>query len=365
LVTVISSIILYAPFILHSNNWFGLKIENSKPDYIYKNFDGPLYVIAAKTFYKKDLIDIPGKGFIISLPLSDKYFAAHLPIYPLLIRLFSFIGYLKSMVFVNLLSTVLFALFFYFFIKQFKLSDKPHILTAVMLFLPRFLVVRSVGAPESLFLLLIFISIYFFEKNNYLGSGIAGGLAVMTKTPGILLFAGYFLVFFERWLRTKKIDPRWFYISLIPTGLFLVFLLYYFQYGDFLAYFHTGGVVSMPYPFSVFNNNAKWVGTAWLEEIVLYFFIYLLAIMKLKDTKYRSLFYFPAIFFSALVFVQHRDISRYALPLWPFTCIAFDKFFTSKKFILVCIILIPALYMYAWNFLISNIMPIADWAPFL
>jgi len=365
LVTVISSIILYLPFILHSDNWLGLKISNPKLDYIYKNFDGPFYIIPAKTLYKKDLIDIPGKGLIISLPLSDKYFAAHLPLYPILIRLFSFIGYLKSMVFVNLLSTVLFALFFYYFIKKLNLSEKPFILTIIMLFLPRFLVVRSVGAPEGLFLLLIFISIYFFEKKSYLYSGIAGALATMTKIPGILLFAGYMLVFFEKWLKTKKIDFKWLSILLIPLGLLAVFLLYYFQYGDFLAFFHTGGVVAMPYPFSVFNSSSKWVITGWLEEIVVYFFIYLLAILNLKDTKYRSLFYFPLVFFFALTFVQHRDISRYALPIWPFACIAFGKLFTSKKFITALIIILPAIYLYAWNFLLTNIVPISDWSPFL
>jgi len=63
--------------------------------------------------------------------------------------------------------------------------------------------------------------------------------------------------------------------------------------------------------------------------------------------------------------VQHRDISRYSLPLWPLACIAFENFLTSKKFLTVAAILLLGIFFYAWNFLIYNIMPINEWLPFL
>ena len=79
----------------------------------------------------------------------------------------------------------------------------------------------------------------------------------------------------------------------------------------------------------------------------------------------QILFCFGLIFFIALILVQHRDISRYALPLLPIALITFEKFFTSKKFLIVLIVLIPAIYAYAWNFMLVNVAPISDWAPFL
>jgi len=194
---------------------------------------------------------------------------------------------------------------------------------------------------------------------------LVGALATMTKTPGILLFGAYGLVFLETLIREKKFSLRWLWVSLIPVGLLVVFGLYKIQYSDFFAYFHTGGVVPMPYPFAVFNAQAKWVDTPWLEEIMMYFILYLFAIVTLKDTKYRSMFYFPLLFFIFGSFVQHRDLSRYLLPLWPFAAIAFEKKLASKKFILVLLILLPALYFYAWNFLLFNIIPVADWRPFV
>ena len=347
-----STIILWLPFILH--------IDGRGFDYVYRHYDGPLYVIAAKNFY----VNVP------------KYFAAHLPLYPALIKtgreVLNFVGlnsdklaYLKSMLLVNLAATTVLAGVFYFVVKKFRLTRKAWLLTAVFLFLPRFLIVRSVGSPESLFLLFILASLYFFENRNYLWAGLFGGLSVMTKSPGILLFGAYSLVIIERLLKTKKVDRSYWWLLLIPLGLLAVFILYWRQYGDFLAYFHSGDNIHLVFPFAVFDFQKLWVGTAWLEEIIFYFFMYGLTVLTLWKSKFRSFFYFSLVFFIATLFIQHRDIARYSLPLWPLTVIAFEKFFTSSKFKIVFLLLMAGIFFYAWNFLPYNVMPIADWAPFL
>lgn len=358
---LLSTFILWLPFILRVPSWFGINIDLNNFLYIYKNYDGILYIIPAKTLYNPNLIQEISQSLMKPL-----YFAAHLPLYPVFIRLFSYIfGYLKSMIFVNVLFTCILACFFYFFVKKLKISEKPIVLTIVFLFLPRFLIVRSVGAPESLFILLILSSLFFFEKKKYLISCILAGLSAMTKTPGILLFIVYIFVFIEEYLNKKKVNWNFLFTIFVPIGILLVFLLYFFQYGDFFAYFHTGGIVPMSFPFSVFNHGLKWVGTVWLEDIIFYFFIYALTVVTLKRSKYRSFFYFSLVFLTASILVQHRDIARYTLPIWPIAIIAFEKFFTSRKFLAVFIILLPAIYMYAWNFMTQNYMPIADWTPFL
>lgn len=238
-------------------------------------------------------------------------------------------------------------------------------LASVLLFLPRFLVVRSVGAPESLFILLILLSLYFFEKEKFWLAGLFGGLSAMTKTPGILLFPAYIFVIIESYVKSKIFNFKWLYLFLIPFGLFIVFGIYAIQYKDFFAYFNSGDNIHLVFPFSVFNFQKPWVGTAWLEDVIFYYFIYGLTIIYLKNIKYRSFFYFSLVFFTATLFVQHRDISRYSLALWPLALIAFEKFFTSKKFLIIFIILLPAIFLYAWNFLLYNVMPISDWSAFL
>jgi 4-amino-4-deoxy-L-arabinose transferase-like glycosyltransferase len=366
-IVLISTFIVWSPFILRMTSLLGMKIDEPSFLTIYKQYDGPLYIVPAKTFYNSKAID----NLHLEVTSSNKYFAAHFPGYPILIRLMSLIrpigdlAYLKSMIGVNLLSTIALVLFFYYLLKKFKLTKSPLILASLLLFLPRFLVVRSAGSPESLFMLLILLSLYFFEKEKYLLAGLLGGLATMTKSPGILLLGGYGLVFLEKWFKERKIRWEWLGILLIPLGLLAVFGIYAIQYKDFLAYFHSGDNIHLVFPYSVFNFQKNWVGTAWLEDIVFYYFIYGLAIIYLKKSKYRSFFYFGLVFFIATVFVQHRDISRYSLPLWPLTLIAYEKFFTSKKFLIVFIILLPAIFLFAWNFLLFNTMPISDWAAFL
>lgn len=329
---------------------------------VYANYDGPLYIVVAKTFYDPSTI----QSLQVGLNLHPEYFAAHLPFYPFFIALIGpIIGYLRAMIVVNVGFTVLLAFLLHYVVRDLNLSRKPLLLTGVFLFLPRFLVVRSIGSPESLFMLLILGSLYLFEKNRLVFSGILGALAVATKLPGILLFVTYGLVYLERYISNKEFSWKSLYIFIVPVGLLGVFGLYAIQYNDFLAYFHTNAVVPLVSPYAVFNQAAKWVGTIWLEDAIFYFGIYAATIIALRNSIHRSFYYFAIVFFVATTFVEHRDIARYSLPLWPFAVIAAEKIITSKRFLLASAIIIPAIYLYAWNFIGHNVAPIADWKAFL
>lgn len=372
LIVLTSTVIAWMPFII-----------KGQFSTIYRHFDGPLYIIPAKTAYNPQVFKQIDRE--PTLPHNPLYYAAHLPLYPLFIRIGAFaIGYLKSMLAVTVVSTIVLAWVFYYFLKRFHITKHPLLLTSVFLFLPRFLVVRSVGSPEPLFLLFIISSLFFFEKRNYLLAGLLGGFAAMTKSPGILLFPAYIFVLAESWIAghlthrhitfiqddenahlTSRWNGKWLFLFLIPAGLMAVFALYYIQYKDFFAYFHSGDNIHLLFPYSVFNASAPWVGTAWLEDILFYFALYISTCVVLWKSKYRSFFYFSFIFLSATLCVQHRDISRYSLPLWLLAAIAFERFLTSKKALVVGGILLLGIYMYAWNFLNANSMPISEWLPFL
>lgn len=329
---------------------------------VYANYDGPLYIIVAKTFYDPSAI----QNLQVGLNLNPEYFAAHLPLYPAFIAIIGpIVGYLRAMIVTNVAFTVLLTFLLYYVVKELNLSRKPLLLAGVFLFLPRFLVVRSIGSPESLFILLILGSLYLFERNRLVCSGILGALAVATKLPGILLFVAYGLVYMERYLHNREFSWKALYTLIIPLGLLGVFGIYAAQYNDFLAYFHTNAVVPLVSPYAVFNAAAKWVGTIWLEDVIFYFGIYAATIVVLRHSIYRSFFYFAVTFFVATIFVEHRDIARYSLPLWPLAVIAGEKMITSKKFLLASLIILPAVYLYAWNFIGNNAAPIADWKAFL
>ncbi|MBU3935557.1 hypothetical protein KJ909_02690, partial [Patescibacteria group bacterium] len=74
---------------------------------------------------------------------------------------------------------------------------------------------------------------------------------------------------------------------------------------------------------------------------------------------------YPAIFTLATLFVAHRDISRYLAPVYPFIFLAFPKFLTRPSTKIVFLLLLPALILFAVNFVTQNTAPIADWAAYL
>lgn len=331
---------------------------------LYKHWDGALYILVAKSWYN------PESWLLKQFPLglSPQYFPAHFPLYPFLISLLApIIGYLKSMLIWPVLFAAGYACLFYYFVKKFKLTSKPLLLSLVALFFtPRFFVVRSAPAPETIFIFLVLLSMTFFLEKRYFLASLVAALSVWLRSPGLLLFAGYGLYFLSQIWQKRKMVWNAFWLFLGPLSLGLLFGFYYLKTNDFWAYFHSGDNIHLLFPpFQVFNQQATWVGTGWLEEVLFVFYFYLLALFTLyQNQKLRPVFYFMLVYFLAIISVEHRDISRYSLGMLPFGLIAFEKFLTNKKVVLTGLILLPALYVYAWNFLLHNVAPITQWQLF-
>lgn len=367
--TILITFLVWLPHLLALKNFWGLNFSDGF-NTIYRNFDGMEYVIIAKTFYRREIL--------ATLPqsLPAEYFASHFPGYSVLINFFApILGYLKSMLFISLLSTILAAWAFYKLIFDFKLSSHPLFLSLLFLILPaRWLIVHSVGSSEPLFLFFLISAIYFFMKFETEGkfslillSGIFGFLAQFTRPPAILLFIG--LSFYLLWkLIAKKASVSILRITttaipllLIPAGLILIFYWYSQSLGDFWAYFHSGDNIHLTFPpFQVFNREQFWVGDIWLEEIV---YIFLLGFLGVCYLFKKGLYPMAAValtYLLASTLIAHRDISRYILPITPFILIAFEKILTSREFKIILPIIALAIYLYSQNFILSNVAPIPN-----
>lgn len=372
LVTVFSTLLIWLPHFLNLSSFLGLNFSNGIAT-IYRNFDGLEYVVIAKTFYKPELIAS------IPLALPANYYAAHFPGYALAILLFAPItGFLKSMIFTSLLFTLLSVLAFYYLVKDFKLTQNPLFLSLVFLVLPaRWVIVRSVGSAEPMFIFFVLMTFYFFLKFETLQktkfillASIFGALAQFTRPPGILIFIALSLyivvkifkvtdknLFFKFWQAIRSYHS----LLLIPLSLMLVFYWYKIAYQDFFAYFHSGDNIHLTaLPFPVFNKNQFWVGDIWLEDIVYVYLLGFLAVSFLIKSKLYSFAAFVITYLIASSFVAHRDISRYALPIFPFALIAYEKVLTSKEFKIILPIILLAIYLYSQNFLIENVAPIPN-----
>lgn len=352
--TLVVALLVWLPHILALPNFWGLSFKEGFST-IYRNFDGLEYIVIAKTFYNPQAIS----SLPQSLPAS--YFASHFPGYAILIALFApFLGYLKSMLFVSILSTIFACFAFYFLIRDFKLTSYPLFLSLLFLILPaRWLIVHSVGASEPTFILFIILAIYFFMKfeqskklSTIILASFFGLLAQTVRPPGILLFIAlsFYLLFRRRFSLP---------LLMIPLGLLGVFYLYGQTYGDFLAYFHSGDNIHLTFPpFQVFNKFQFWVGDIWLEDIIYIFILGFLGAVLLVKQKLYPMAFFVLTYLSAASLVAHRDISRYLLPISPFILIAFEKILTSREFKIILPIILLAIYLYAQNFILQNTAPV-------
>ena len=371
LATLASTLLIWLPFIIGLGQ--GMLT-------VFANYDGPNFIVIAKTLYNKELIRAS-----FSLPIPLEYYPAHLPGYPLLIKFsdFFFPG-TWAMLLSTLITAILAVLTFYLFVKKFKLTNSPVWLSIIFLFLPaRWLVVHSIGSPEPLFIFALLASFYFFKSAlspvsenliskkkiitiDFLLAGIFGALAQITKTPGVLLFMTYGLWLTIDGFKKKRFIYQSWPLLLMPLSVLGVFVFYYFQTGDFLAYFHSGDNFHLVFPpFQAFATGRNWLGDFWLEDMVYVYLFGALTVVLLFKQKLYDLATFALIFFTATLFVAHRDLSRYSLPLMPFALIAFAPFLEKKEFKIAFLIVLIPIYFYTINFVLHNTAPIADWGPYL
>ncbi|MDO8488376.1 MAG: hypothetical protein Q7S31_03640 [bacterium] len=351
---IISAVTLFSTFIV----WGFTGI-----DVIRRNFDGPYFAVVANSWYSFDRIRLA-----FSFPLPLEYYAAHFPLYPALMRLAApvFSGkLLDAGMAVTLLSTLISAIVLYLIAHRLK-WPQPLFVSLVWLFMwPRIWAVRSIASPETLFILAIIGSLFFFETKRYWLAGVAGALATLTKSPGVILFAAYGLWSIDQYIKTKKINWQIYPVLLIPLALVALFGFYFRQTGDFLAYFHSGDNIHLQLlPFKVFDSSQPWVGDFWLEDVL---WIYLVGgIGVWRALQKKSVFgWFGLVFYSTILFVSHRDISRYSLPLVPVVLFGLSEILAKKEVRWgLMLLIIPSLF-YTLNFLAHNTVAISNWAPFV
>ncbi len=370
LIALSSTLLVWLPHLLSLDSFWGLSFSNGF-DIILRNFDGLEYITIAKSFYDHNIIST------IPYAHDANYYPAHFPGYPLLIATFApIIGFLKSMLFVSITSTILAVWMFYLLVSDFKLTQSPLFLSILFLFLPaRWLIVRSVGSPEPLFIFFILVAFYsllkFIKFNSRIWiwiSAIFAALAQLTRPPGNLYaFAVFLFVLFQSYMIFKDQDFKksityllsFYPYLLVPLTLTGIFYFYQVITGDFWAYFHSGDNIHLFFPpFSIFNQNQTWVGTIWLEDAIYVLLLGYLGGFLLLKQKLYPLAFFVLTYVIAASFVAHKDLSRYTLPVAPLVLIAFEKVLVSKEFKIVFAVLLLAIYLYSQNFLLQNTAPV-------
>lgn len=353
-------IFISATVFFYSYFWFFVP---GKLEIVYQNWDGPVYAVIAKTFYNPQAIRDLSLAHFKQAP----DFASTFPFYSLVIRLFSFIGIFRAMIVVSLISSLASIIAFYELVKKHKLSVNPLLLSVIFIFLPpRWFITSHIGSSEPLFMLFIILSLNYFLGKNYLLSAIFLFFAQLTRSQGILFFAGFGLAIAIPLIANKKLDvtqkvkafgAKFFYYLLGPLALMLVFALFYIQYGNFFAFFEaiSKWPVKASYPFEVFASYPHpLIPTFWIEDHYWLYFFGIATIILLFRKKLNSLAYIALLYFIPLIFVIHIDLARYNLPLIPLSLIALDSKASTKLILITTLIMLPALLLYSANFMLWN-----------
>ena len=359
-----ATLMVYVPlYALRDGNIY-LSFQGFSLDNVFRYWDGPLYLIVAETFYNTSSPAISTFSH-----LSPEYYAAHFPGYPATIRFFSYIfGYPVGMLDATIVATSLAIWVFYLLLRDLGLSrNKALWLGTVFIFLPpRWLIYHSVGASEPLFILSFISFILFFRRQQYWLAGLAGVVAVLTRSPGILLLGVFLLIVAWRYYKASPRPSLWTVTrrQLLPMAPFaaaplLLFGLFQIQYGDFFAYFHSGDNIHLTgAPFASIWPSI--VGYNWSEATLWVYLLHAIGILLLWNHGRRDLALFAGALYVPLIFVAHHDLVRYMLPIFPLMLIAFERLISAKEFRLAMLLIVPAIYIYTWSGVQTNLAPAGE-----
>jgi hypothetical protein len=343
-----------------------LVLESGSIAPTFRYWDGPEYVVIANNFYdpQEPLLVIP--DFKQHSPF---YWGAHFPGFPVALMLaHPLIGWLWSPLAVNFLASALFAWVFYLLVRDFGYTRHPLWLALVALVLPvRWLIYHNVGGSEPLFMLFEVLAVYWFKKERYWLAGLAGFGAVFTRPPGMFLWVGFMLfLLFEAAIKTWNAHglslPKllaainWravIALLLLPLGLVVVFGIYGWRYGDFMAYFkiteNVTHVEVIPFPTlltGLFESPAL-IFTYVLETMGLVF---------LWRQRRFDLFWIGGASFFYTLFLLHSDVLRYSIPFFALVVlIPFADYFSGKVARWLAAPLLLALFFYSWGVLNRNL----------
>ncbi|MEK7580989.1 MAG: mannosyltransferase family protein [Patescibacteria group bacterium] len=183
-------------------------ISTGLPYYIWSfgNFDGVHYLGIARDAY------------------AYQFTQAFFPLYPILIKLVSMILFNKYLISALLISNICFLAALLLFYNLTKRIYSKSVALWSCVFLISFPTSFYFGSiyTESLFLLLVVLSFYFFEQNKIILASLIGGIASFSRLVGIFLAPAL-----VKKITIKNLIP----ILIVPTGLiiYMIYLQYKFH----------------------------------------------------------------------------------------------------------------------------------------
>ena len=328
---------------------------SNRLDLLVRHFDAPNYLVVAKTFYAP-MATNPLPGYA----LSPKYFTAHTPLFPAVIRACALVlGYPRGLALATLLLALASAAMFAAWAREAAPEVPTAIAVLVFLLLPaRMFLYRSLGATEALMSLCVLGAAFAWRRGRTDWAFFAAGLATVTRTNGVLVVAVLgLLLLAERRAKTAVLGGL---LAAVP--LVALFSFHAFLYGDFFSLLHVHadsaqgpGRLALPFAF-IGEMAAKndWETAEMLLALHLFYILCAARLWLRRDRFEASLVIAHVVLFSLL---RERDLARYYLTVAPFAVVlAFrDVWARPRLAAAVLAVLGPLSAFYAWKTIPMNL----------
>lgn len=310
---------------------------------VYSVWDGPNYLTVARAGY-----DVQPSNPLLAYVHETTYFAVHLPVYPALVRALSFLGWQHALLLVSVASAAGAAVLFRRLCADVWKLPGAFWLALVFLFLPpRWLMFRSTGSTEATYALLAFGAILLFERGRTGWASLLGGLAGLTRTPGVLIAAAFAVVLLRR-RRFRELP--WTVLGAVPLTLYFAF--WWTKTGNFFQYLvpHAEKAASFG-PFAFLPELFRRGFYHQAEYYVLLALVYAVGTLRLKSTPALETPFWYALFQLALqVNVPVEDWSRYWLSFAPFALVlGYRDVVASRPFRILFAPYVLAALLYCWG----------------
>ncbi|MBU2100525.1 hypothetical protein KKG83_07600 [Candidatus Micrarchaeota archaeon] len=259
---------------------------------------------------------------------------AFFPLYPLLIKLFSFVLF-DSKLSGYLISNISFFLALFFLYKLISLDYSKSIASKTVFFISiaPLTFFFSIIYTEGLFVFLAILSFYFARKKQWFYASVSGFFLALTNVLGVLIIIPLLMEYFDLTLKNlnlnyfrlliKKIEPDIFFFSLPPLGLLTYMFYLFLEFNEPLAFkkalFDWSAREFVPF----FVTLTRWSYDNFFHPYNLYVFLFIFVgvffLAYLIHSKVRpSYVVFPSVlFFFYLSSNSLEGIPRYVSFLFP------------------------------------------------
>jgi hypothetical protein len=322
---------------------------------LVRHFDAPNYLVVAKTLYVPTTSNpLPGYA------LGPKYFTAHTPLFPIMIRACSLgIGYARGLALATVLLALGSAAMFAAWAREATPEIPSVIAILVFLLLPaRMFLYRSLGASEALMSLCVLAAAYAWRRGRVDWAFFSAALATVTRTNGVLVVVVLVLLL---------VAQRRFWTA-IAGGAFAalplvaLFAWYAFLYGDFFSLLHVhadsaSGAGRLTFPFAFIGEMAAkndWETAEMLLALHLFYVLCAATLWIRRDRFEAGLIVAHVVLLSLL---RERDLARYYLTVAPFAVVLVFREVWARPRVAgaVLAVLGPLSVFYAWKTIPMNL----------